>query len=465
VTGVEGLNRDVSLAQYNTKEGGLQGGFTVDDTLVNTLMDPEKAYTETVKQVVNGLNDAKKTADLIYDESGKVVENASNAVEYGHFTTDDKVKSYLSMDAYEKKIENGDPVSAQDKLNYYGSKNFVGEPLSPEEQLDLNQAVQVRKIEVANDLKQNILDTWKTSTGPIVSAKLEALRELDPTAAAEIDVKFARVNASEKQKAVIIENKDTVLANANDGLVYEKSPEKNGGIRETLEGWGQGLNSWGTEKNKVITNSTLVQSGHKYGEYLNANPDVALATCFGAGVVGTGVPILAATSETWVPAVIAVAKSDKAWDTGWGAATNVVLYAATTDKENWSLTGAGKAALIGGATGFIASPLTGDQAYTVAMNTATRLIGGGAIGTAIDAGSQYIDKGNYKDINLWQSAAVGANTAVGVCIGGLQTDAGIKYIFASGLANAERLIPSVTTGYVVDKLINTNKVEDNKSEK
>ncbi|HOP31090.1 MAG TPA: hypothetical protein PKZ64_16065, partial [Spirochaetota bacterium] len=71
---MEGLNRDVSLAQYNTKEGGLQGGFTVDDTLVNTLMDPEKAYTETVKQVVNGLNDAKKTADLIYDESGKVVE-------------------------------------------------------------------------------------------------------------------------------------------------------------------------------------------------------------------------------------------------------------------------------------------------------------------------------------------------------------------------------------------------------
>ena len=85
MTGVEGLNRDISKARYSTKEGGLQGGFTVDDTLVNTLMDPEKAYTETVKQVVNGLNDAKKTADLIYDESGKVVEKTGNYVDVGEF--------------------------------------------------------------------------------------------------------------------------------------------------------------------------------------------------------------------------------------------------------------------------------------------------------------------------------------------------------------------------------------------
>jgi len=41
-TGLEGLNRDVDIAQYTTKKDpGLKGNFKVDNTLVNTLIHPK----------------------------------------------------------------------------------------------------------------------------------------------------------------------------------------------------------------------------------------------------------------------------------------------------------------------------------------------------------------------------------------------------------------------------------------
>ncbi len=41
------------------------------------------------------------------------------------------------MDKYAKKVENGEPVSAQEKLDYYELKKAVGEKLSPEEQQEV----------------------------------------------------------------------------------------------------------------------------------------------------------------------------------------------------------------------------------------------------------------------------------------------------------------------------------------
>jgi len=66
----DGLNRDVTLAQYNTKEGGLTGGFTVDDTTVDFVTSPIDTVVDTTNKVVDGVIAAK---DTIVDTSERTV--------------------------------------------------------------------------------------------------------------------------------------------------------------------------------------------------------------------------------------------------------------------------------------------------------------------------------------------------------------------------------------------------------
>jgi hypothetical protein len=227
-------------------------------------------------------------------------------------------------------------------------------------------------------------------------------------------------------------------------------------VLEVVEGWGQALSSWGAERNKEaavlnkdITNSAIVQSGHKYGEYLNANPDVALATCFGAGAIGAGVPILAATSETWVPAVIAVAKSDKAMDAAFGAVTNTASYIATTDSKDRTGSGYANAIVTGGVTGLITSPMTGSAAY----NTVTRFFGGAVVAGSSDFVSQYASyNGDINQINLTKTATNAILTGTGTAFGGILHSSGTSYMTRSGLSNATMLIPVASTNYVVDQI-------------
>ena len=89
-----GLKRDVSKAQYSTKEGGLQGGFTVDSTMVNLIAeivdDPSKAYESRKEQVLKGLNDAKDTTVLISNEAKNAVKATSIWLDEHLFTSDDE---------------------------------------------------------------------------------------------------------------------------------------------------------------------------------------------------------------------------------------------------------------------------------------------------------------------------------------------------------------------------------------
>ena len=176
------------------------------------------------------------------------------------------------MDEFERKIENGDSVSAQDKLNYYSSKDFVGEELSPQEQLDRNLAVQTRKIEVTSELKQDILDTWKDSTALIVNSKLAVLRELDPAAAAEIDTRFAGIRESERQRQ--LENDKQYLADFKE-LDRSKTDEYNKANPSTWEsvvGWADNKiikyndantvnwNEWDTNQEGVIAKADEIKN-------------------------------------------------------------------------------------------------------------------------------------------------------------------------------------------------------------
>jgi len=129
----DGLNRDVTLAQYNTKEGGLSGGFTVDDNLVQLIRHPIETPVDSVLQIYQGLIDAKDTTVLIYNEAGEVIENTGNWIEFDHYVSDDKLKYYQTMDEYEALKASGGEVTPLDTLIYYKSKVAAGEELTQEE--------------------------------------------------------------------------------------------------------------------------------------------------------------------------------------------------------------------------------------------------------------------------------------------------------------------------------------------
>jgi len=87
-TGLEGLNRDVSISQYNTKDGGLQGGFTVDTATVNLVVNSVDTVTNTLVAIADGYKDAKETTGVLYNEAGVAIEKTGNLIEHGHFATD-----------------------------------------------------------------------------------------------------------------------------------------------------------------------------------------------------------------------------------------------------------------------------------------------------------------------------------------------------------------------------------------
>ena len=198
-TDLSGLNRDVSKAQYSTMDIGVQ--LEADKTTLSAITNPLDTYQDTVE----GLGQIAERGRKIEAQT-HIVEKTGNLIEHNHFTTDDKVETYLSMDDYEEKIENGEPVSAWDKVAYYKSRVAVGEPLSAEEQLDCDNAKRVVIKEVSDKLKQDILDTRKTSTNTITKAKVELLNKIDPEAAAEVSAMLARLKAEEKRQQLIKES-------------------------------------------------------------------------------------------------------------------------------------------------------------------------------------------------------------------------------------------------------------------
>lgn len=129
----DGLKRDVTLAQYNIKEGGLKGGFTVDDTTVDFVSHPIDTTGYAMADVLFGINDAMDTTVLIYNETGEVVEKTGNLIEYKHYTTDDKVGYYINIDEYNSLKATGGTITSSQELLYIGSRELIGDPLNTEE--------------------------------------------------------------------------------------------------------------------------------------------------------------------------------------------------------------------------------------------------------------------------------------------------------------------------------------------
>ncbi len=218
-TSAEGLNRDVTISQYNTYSGGLKGGVTVDTATVALIKDREKTLYNTVDALESGLTEAEKTAKKVDQEIETTIEKTENLLKFDHYTEDKNVSSFQTMDEYEKKVENGKPVSASETLAYYGSKNLVGEALSPDEQMDMLNAYKTVKQELSNSLSKDILDTYTKDTAVVINAKIALLKEIDPDAAHAIEVKFAKERvaiAYAKQLAVNSSLRDAEIQQGNE---------------------------------------------------------------------------------------------------------------------------------------------------------------------------------------------------------------------------------------------------------
>ncbi len=271
-TSAEGLNRDVTISQYNTYSGGLKGGVTVDTATVELIKDREKTLYNTVDALESGLTEAEKTAKKVDQEIETTIEKTENLLKFDHYTEDKNVSSYQTMDEYEKKVENGKPVSAQEKLDYYELKKAVGEKLSPEEQQDENKAIQTRTKEVANDLKQDILDTYTKDGALVINAKIALLEKLDPDAAHAIKVRFAEERAEiayAKQLAVNSGLRDAEIQQGNE-IAKETKMFANegvsaqgicGGVDDVLFGAVIGANTLATGKNQYGEEATDTEKG------------------------------------------------------------------------------------------------------------------------------------------------------------------------------------------------------------
>ncbi len=81
------------LAQYGTRDTGFEGGFTVDDTLVDTLTSPVETYNKTKDQVLQGIEEYKKTTIGLYNDAGELIQKTGNYLDDKGFKTDEEVKA------------------------------------------------------------------------------------------------------------------------------------------------------------------------------------------------------------------------------------------------------------------------------------------------------------------------------------------------------------------------------------
>jgi filamentous hemagglutinin family protein len=199
-TGIEGLNRDVSISQYNTKDGGLQGGFTVDAATVNLVTHPVNTVITTVVAISDGYDAAAKTTGIIVKETAVVVEKGGNALEYGHFTTDDKVQYCLNMDDYENKKANGESVDALDTLVYLKSKSAADYELDRSDLSDLRLSSGIVIDGATDAIKENLEANIRVNSRDDILASLAVLDKYDSGDASDARSYLSGVRAEDNNK-------------------------------------------------------------------------------------------------------------------------------------------------------------------------------------------------------------------------------------------------------------------------
>ncbi len=200
-TDLSKLNRDTTISQYNTKDGGLQGGFTVDTATVKLAKDtadkveqlidkPAETLSNDYKKIVTEAKDAYGKAEATTKElANKAVElekqtevtlqKTGNLIEYKHFTTDDKVQYCLNMDDYEALKEAGGEITALDTLVYVKSKSAAGYELDRSDISDLSLASGFVIDDATNGIRENLETNIRVNSREDVNASLAVLDRFD----------------------------------------------------------------------------------------------------------------------------------------------------------------------------------------------------------------------------------------------------------------------------------------------
>jgi hypothetical protein len=191
-TDISKLNRDTTVAQYGTMDTGVQ--LQLD------------------KDMLQIVDTAKKTADSVvqvYGYAKETIEKATNLVESGHFTTDDKIGYYLDMDDLKEKKERGEQLTPEERIAYYDAKVKSGEKITVDDDNDVLVATQLYIREKEDQLKEKVEYEFRYGTSEGYKA---ALVEYD-----EINHKEATALAT--QNRVLCE-RDKLVTTDND--LYER---------------------------------------------------------------------------------------------------------------------------------------------------------------------------------------------------------------------------------------------------
>lgn len=137
------------------------------------------------------------------------VEKTGNLITDGYFTTDGKVKYCIAIDKYEDKMENGGPLSDNEKMVYYGAKAWVGDELDTSQESEYTQSF-------GNVLHDNILDTYKNNDAKSVNTDIRLLSSLDSDLAGDVNGTLAGVRAEERYRLQLETNSS--LRGAERGL-------------------------------------------------------------------------------------------------------------------------------------------------------------------------------------------------------------------------------------------------------
>ena len=211
--------------------------------------------------------------------------------------------------------------------------------------------------------------------------------------------------AGEWKEPVKHENQPGRPSNNSQGPTYTVGYDN--GFSRMMQKAGDWLNSWGTEASEPLDQA---------GQYLNENPDAALATCFGAAAVGTLLPFAVNTVPAWgAKAIAAMGTKKGVVNTVFGATTNTAAYL-ISEGSDATVEGALMNSVIGGATGFSASAVS-KYLYDRAVAGAVNYISTGAVGGLGNAISQYANGESLSDLNWHQVAWSGVTYGFGSYVG------------------------------------------------
>jgi len=191
-----GLKRDVSKAQYNTKDGGLQGGFIVDTATVNLIAHPENTVVNTAKAVEQGYEAGKKTAIETTEKTGNCYKSVNEGDGLTWENQDERVDRL-----YDKLVKKDYIEDAEGASSGQGYSNLERK----------------RKIDEGYLSGLNPGDTENITDPTKMNQNSKAFKEIIGSVYDDLNKDISQMDKS-KQYDEIIDKKNKVLENAKNDL-------------------------------------------------------------------------------------------------------------------------------------------------------------------------------------------------------------------------------------------------------